>query len=116
MEVTKDGALNLLEAMLTESATDFEGGVLSYLDAIRSERKAINSFKRSCTLLATARKRKYNALSVIIPEYAFLMGKEEVKPPIDGAVVVPELIMKIIEEMDADLYAEVAEQFLGDEK
>ena len=53
---------------------------------------------------------------MIIPEYAFLMGKEEVKPPIDGAVVVPELIMKIIEEMDADLYAEVAEQFIEREE
>ena len=116
MEITKEGALNLLESMLSESAQDFEGGVLAYLDAIKAERKAINSFKRSCTLLAEARRRKYNALQVVIPEYAFLMGKEEVKPPIDGAVVVPELIMKIIMETDADMYAEIADQFLGEEK
>ena len=116
MEVTKEGALNLLESMLTESAMDFEGGVLAYLSALEAEQKAIKSFKKSCEMLANARRRKYNALQVVIPEYAFLMGKENVKPPIDGKVVVPELIMKIIREADADMYAEIAEQFLGDEK
>ena len=80
MDINKDNAMALLEAMLADSAADFEGGVLAYLDAVKAERKAINSFKRSCTILAKARERKYNALMVVIPEYGFLTGKEEIKP------------------------------------
>jgi len=112
MDINKDNAMALLEAMLADSAADFEGGVLAYLDAVKAERKAINSFKRSCTILAKARERKYNALMVVIPEYGFLTGKEEIKPEINGDAAVIQLLMNIVEELDNDMYSEVADLFI----
>ena len=112
MEITKEGALNLLEGMCAGCAEDFEGGVLEYLDALRAERKALASFKRVITNLATARARKYEALNVIMPEYSFLSGKEIVDPGLEGKEIAVELIRNVVERLDDDVYMEVADLFI----
>ena len=88
------------------------GGVLEYLDALRAERKALANFKRAITNLATARARKYEALSVIMPEYAFLTDKEYIKPGLDGKSIAVELIKNVVERLDDDVYLELADLFM----
>lgn len=112
MDISKEGALNLLEGMCAGAAEDFEGGVVEYLDALRAERKAIASFKRVLTNIAVARARKYEALKVVIPEIAFLTDKEIVQPQLDGKAIAVELIRNVVEHLDDDVYMEVADLFL----
>lgn len=112
MDINKEGALLLLEQMCADAAEDFEGGVVAYLDAMKAERRAVNNFKRSLTLLAKARERKYNALKIVISEYAFLTDKEVVKPELNGDATVIQMIVNIIEELDEEMYSDVAGMFI----
>ena len=113
MHIDQEQALAILEVMLKEAATDFEGGVLGYLDAIKRERSAISAFKRAARQLITANRAKYNALCVVMAEYGFLTGKEEIKPPLENAeTIVTELIMKIVASLDEETYKSVALQLI----
>jgi len=116
MDISKDGALRLLEQMCADSAEDFERGVEAYLDAVSAEKRALTTFKKSCTQLVRARNRKYNALKIVIPEYAFLTDKEVVKPELNGKEVVVQLLVNIIEHLDDEKYLEIAELFNEEEE
>lgn len=82
--------------------------MLAYLDAEKEERKARRAVKRELNRYLTARKHKYNALCVAIPEYSFLMGREEIQPEINGEYVISKLINGIIEKLDDGLLTVVA--------
>lgn len=108
-------ALRLLEAMLRDCSEDFEGGVVAYLDAEKRERLARNRLKRCLSDFVNARNAKYIALQRFAPEYSFLMGKETVKPVVEGEWVVKHLIEQIIDSLDDARYAEIADVILSDE-
>lgn len=102
-------ATMLLEAMLRDCREDFEGGVVAYLDAEKRERNARNRLKRELRNFVEARNAKYSALIRFAPEYSFLMGKEVVKPMLEGEWVCKHLIDQIIDGLDDEYYAEVAD-------
>lgn len=108
-------AMMLLEAMLRDCREDFEGGVVAYLDAEKRERNARNRLKRELRNFVEARNAKYNALVRFAPEYSFLMGKEVVKPMLEGEWVCKHLIDQIIDGLDDEHYAEVADLLLSEE-
>ena len=84
---------------------------MAYLEAVRAEKKTLIKFKNVLTDLAAARERKYKALSVIMPEYAFLTDREAVKPGLDGKAIAVQLIKNVVERLDDDVYLEVADLF-----
>lgn len=108
MNISKDQAVAILETMLKESASDFESGVLSYFDAIKREKAAVSALKTAVKSLMKANYAKYNALSIVLSEYGFITGKEEIKPPIENAeAIVAELIRKIVLDLDDEAYKNV---------
>lgn len=109
MKHDKKASERLLEAMLMSCREDFEGGVVAYLDAEKRERNARNRLKRELRSFIEARNAKYNALVRFAPEYSFLMGKEVVKPMLEGEWVCKHLIDQIIDGLDDDHYAEIAD-------
>ena len=115
MKHDKKASERLLEAMLMSCREDFEGGVVAYLDAEKRERNARKRLKRELQSFIEARNAKYNALVRFAPEYSFLMGKEVVKPMLEGEWVCKHLIDQIIDGLDDEHYAEVADLLLSEE-
>ena len=111
--INNESATLLMEAMLMECREDFEGGVVAYLDAEKRERKARSRLKRNLSEFIEARNAKYRALTRFAPEYSFLMGKEVVKPMLEGEWVCKHLISQILDGLDDERYAEIADALLS---
>lgn len=114
--LSEEGAMRLLEAMLKDSATEFEGGVSLYIQANKMMDKAKKNLKAALKECATASKLKQDAMSTIRAEYKFLSGREPVKPPIDVEYVVPHLIMGVVGSMTDKELDELLNKEESDEK
>ena len=109
--LTKTKHLQSLRRCFKTLPLILRGGVLSYLGAIKRERSAISAFKRAAREVIKANQAKYNALRIVMEEYGFLTGKEEIKPPLEHAeAIVTELIMKIVASLDDETYKSIALQ------
>lgn len=110
LKLTSEAALDLLRGMLKYSATEFEEGVIQYLEAMRAERKAKNQLAKALRELKNANRKKTKALGKIKPEYDFLTGEEFVEPLINGEYVTMKIIMGILDGFDHREYNAIIEQ------
>lgn len=119
-KMTDSMAEMLLEAMVTDSAYEFEGSVRSYIKSEsmlkKTRRQLEHEIKMSENNKALIKalqnydiavKNKQLAVRSIKNEYLFLTGERKVKPPIDGRYVMHELIKNVCNDMSDEEYEEV---------
>jgi len=100
-KITDDGALRLLEAIMSSSAEDFRGGITQFVDASIEEEKAKQSLERTIKRLYKAQKDKMDALSIINEEFKFLKGEKKISPTVDGGYILANLMKDCLREMNA---------------
>ena len=115
MDISKDAALKILEAMLEDGAKTFTKGVESYIDALDRELKARKKLSQAIAEIRAAESLKSIAISVIRQEWKFFMGKEPVSPQVNGEYVLSQLIINTLDGITDEMY-EYMTRPKGDEK
>ena len=100
MEITKEGALELLAAMCADGAECIETGAKQYLEGVKLERKGKKMLKNALMVIEQGREMKDSGLYLIKPEVKFFKGEEFIHPMVDGEYVMSRIIRGIVEAYD----------------
>lgn len=100
MEMTREGALELLAAMCADGAECIETGARQYLEGIKLERKGKKMLKNALAIIEHGREMKDDGLQLIRPEVKFFKGEEFIHPMVDGEYVMSRIVRGVVEAYD----------------
>ena len=100
MEMTKEGALELLAAMCADGAECIETGARQYLEGVKLERKGKEMLNNALKVIEQGREMKDSGLYLIKPEVKFFKGEEFIHPMIDGEYVMSRIVRGVVEAYD----------------
>ena len=110
MFFSNEQAFEILEAMVSAGAEDFETGATKYIEGLKAERKGRQALNRAISQIANAREVKNEALRYLIPEMKFFTGGEFIKPPLND----PDLVLGTLFNGILDRYDETVANLLVD--
>lgn len=99
-EITDEGAIRLLEAIMKSSADTFKEGITAFIDASIEEERAKENLERAMKRLYKCQQKKMDALCKINDEYHFLKGEKYISPNVDGDFILTKLMKECLREMN----------------
>ena len=100
MKLTNEAALELLQAMVTDSCSEFDQGAKLYVEGLREANKAKKKISEDMRSYVHGREKMARGAEIARLEAKFLNGEEPIHPIVDGEYVMIQLLQRICAKMD----------------